>query len=262
MPRFAANLTYLFHEHAFLDRFEAAAQAGFKAVEFHFPYHEPHDEIEARIRATGLRIVQSNVPSGNLEVGEWGIAIYPDMTTQFREALLRGLEFADRFGVGQLHCLAGIRPESLSAEVAEASYIRHLSWAAGEAAKASVRLLVEPINDRDTPGFFLNRCDQAIDLLQQIGSDNIFLQYDCYHGVTMGEAITTVFEEHIDLIRHVQISGRPGRHEPDAAQDIDYPVLFKLAASLGYEGWYGCEYRPRTNTIDGLEWMSPWQSNT
>jgi hydroxypyruvate isomerase len=253
--RFAANLTYLFREVAFLERFAQAAEAGFEAVEFHYPYDEEPGRVREAAKASGLPIVQSSVASGDRSRGEWGLAALPDAVDAFRGAVVASLALAQRLEIAQLHAPAGIVGPEIPWQQAWETYLANLAWAADEAAKAGVRLLIEPINDRDTPGYFLPRTALARRAIDTVGSANLFLQVDCYHATVMAEGALAVLAENLALTRHIQISGYPGRHEPAADQSIDYPAIFRLLAEGGYAGWIGCEYRPRGETVAGLGWL-------
>jgi hydroxypyruvate isomerase len=253
MPKFAANLTMLFTELPFLDRFERAAQAGFEAVEFLFPYAWPAAEIKARLQANGLQPVLHNLPAGDWDAGERGIACHPDRVAEFRNGVARAIEYATALGVPQLNCLAGKRPNEVAPDVARAAFVDNLRHAAGELKKAGLRLLIEPINSFDIPGFFLNRTDQALAILDEVGADNAFVQYDVYHAQRMEGELAATVERCLPRIGHIQIADNPGRHEPGTGE-INYAFLFAHLDRIGYAGWIGCEYKPATSTEAGLAW--------
>ena len=254
MPRFAANLSVLFTEWPFLERFEAAANAGFEAVEFLFPYDWPASDIAAAIRASGVRPILLNTPPGDWDRGERGLAALPDRQRDFRQSFARAVGYANQLSVPQIHVMAGVLPGDTDQSMAERVFAENLSHAAEVAKRDGLNILVEPINDRDVPNYFLTRCSQARRIIEQVGAPNVFLQFDCYHVAVMEGEIRRHFEENRELIRHIQISGNPGRQEPNESQDIDYPSLFKLFDALDYQGWVSCEYSPSTTTLEGLGW--------
>ena len=253
MPRFAANLTMLFNEQPFLDRFAAAAAAGFEGVEFLFPYAWPAEQIAERLKANGLVQVLHNLPPGDWDAGERGIACHPDRVDEFQAGVGRGIEYARALGCPQLNCLAGIRPEGVSPERALATFIDNLRFAATQLRSAGLRLLIEPINTFDMPGFFLNRTDQAADIIERVGADNLFIQYDIYHAQRMEGELANTITHYLPRIGHMQLADTPGRHEPGTGE-INFPFLFRHLDELGYGGWIGCEYRPRADTTSGLGW--------
>jgi 2-dehydrotetronate isomerase len=253
MPNFAANLSMLFQELPFLERFEAAAKAGFKAVEFLFPYEFPAADIRQRLDRFALRQVLFNLPPGDWAKGERGLAIFPARADEFAAGLDKALDYAAALGCPQLHLMAGVVPADLLHEEAVRTYVSNLRIAAAKAKTRAVRLLIEPLNSRDMPGYLLTTAEQARQIIEKVGSDNLFLQMDLYHAQIMGGDLAERTRSHWPLIRHIQIAGVPGRHEPDVGE-INYPYLFDLIDGLGYEGWIGCEYRPRGKTLDGLGW--------
>jgi hydroxypyruvate isomerase len=253
MPRFAANLSMLFTEVPFLDRFERAAQAGFEAVEFLFPYAWSAHEIRQRLDAHGLKPVLFNLPPGDWDGGERGIACHPDRIDEFRAGVAQALEYARVLGVPQLHCVAGIRPAGVDEATLRRTYVDNLRHAAAELKRAGLRLLIEPINCNDIPGFYLNRSAQAIDILDEVGADNAFLQYDIYHAQRSEGELAATMQKHLARIGHMQIADNPGRHEPGSGE-INYAFLFGHIDRIGYEGWIGCEYRPAAGTEAGLGW--------
>jgi len=253
MPRFAANLTMLFNEVPFLDRFERAAKAGFKAVEFLFPYAWPAEEIRQRLDANGLKLVLHNLPAGDWDAGERGIACHPDRTAEFREGVARAVTYASRLGVPQLNCLAGKAPAAVPAEVSRTTLVENLRFAAAALKQAGLRLLIEPINTFDIPGFFLHGTAQALAVLDDVGADNAFVQYDIYHMQRMEGELAMTLQKHLARIGHVQVADNPGRNEPGTGE-INYEYLFAHLDRIGYRRWIGCEYKPATTTAAGLGW--------
>jgi len=254
MPKFAANLTMLFNEVPFLDRFERAAKAGFKAVEFLFPYPFPAAEIKSRLQANGLQLVLHNLPAGNWDGGERGIACLPDRVGEFRDGVARAIEYGTALGAPQLNCLAGKAPAGVADASLRETFVGNLRYAAGELKKAGLKLLMEPINTYDIPGFYLNRTAQALSILDEVGSDNLYVQYDIYHAQRMeGELIATM-QKNLARIAHIQLADNPGRNEPGTGE-IHYGNVFKALDRMGYAGWIGCEYKPATTTEAGLGWL-------
>jgi len=254
MPQFAANLTMLFTERPFLDRFEAAASAGFRAVEFLFPYAYAAEEIRTRLDAHGLQLVLHNLPAGDWDAGERGIACLPDRVDEFRAGVDRAVAYAKVLGVKQLNCLAGKAPAGVAEAELRRTLVDNLRHAAQRLAGEGLKLLVEPINTHDIPGFFLNRTQQAIDLLDEVGVNNAFLQYDIYHAQRTEGELAATLEKHLGRIAHVQLADNPGRHEPGTGE-IRYEFLFPHLDRIGYRGWVGCEYKPATTTEAGLGWI-------
>ncbi|WP_225785088.1 hydroxypyruvate isomerase [Xenophilus sp. Marseille-Q4582] len=253
MPRFAANLTMLFTEHAFLDRFEAAARAGFQAVEYLFPYAYERHELLARLRANGLRQVLHNLPAGDWEAGERGIACDPERVAEFREGVTQAIAYAAALDCPRVNCLAGRQPAGVSAEQAQATLVENLRFAAQALQKEGIELLVEPINHFDIPGFFLHRTDQALALLDAVDSPNLRIQYDIYHAQRTEGEIGRTLAQHLPRIGHIQLADNPGRGEPGTGE-LNYAWLFEHIDAIGYDGWIGCEYKPRGRTEDGLGW--------
>ena len=253
MPRFAANLTMLFTELPFLDRFAAAAKAGFEAVEFLFPYAYPAAEIRQRLDAHGLALVLHNLPAGDWDAGERGIACHPDRVAEFREGVAQALVYARALGVKQLNCLAGKAPQGVADEVLRETFVENLRFAAAELKKAGLRLLIEPINTFDIPSFYLNRTDQAVSILVEVGADNAFVQYDIYHAQRMEGELAATVHKYLSRIGHIQLADNPGRNEPGSGE-INYAFLFAHLDRIGYDGWIGCEYKPATTTEAGLGW--------
>ncbi len=254
MPKFAANLSMLFTEEDFLDRFQAAAEAGFKGVEYLFPYDYSAAELKARLDEHGLTQVLHNLPAGDWGAGERGIACHPDRVEEFRAGVEKAIDYATVLGCKQVNCLAGIQPQGVSLEQARRTLVENLRYAADKLEAAGILLLAEPINTRDIPGFFLNRTEQALAIFDEVGSPNLKLQYDIYHMQIMEGDLAPTIEKHLDRIAHVQLADNPGRHEPGTGE-IHYPFLFAHLDRLGYDGWIGCEYKPATTTQEGLGWL-------
>lgn len=253
MPKFAANLTMLFTEVPFLDRFERAAQAGFSAVEFLFPYAYPAQEIRQRLDANGLTLVLHNLPAGDWEAGERGIACHPGRVAEFCDGVAQAIVYAQALGVQQLNCLVGKAPAGVPDELLRQTLVENLRFAAAELKKAGLRLLIEPINTFDIPGFYINRTAQAVAILDQVGADNAFVQYDIYHAQRMEGELAATMQKFLPRIGHIQLADNPGRNEPGSGE-INYPFLFAHLERIGYEGWIGCEYKPATSTEAGLDW--------
>ena len=253
MPRLAANLSMLFTEHDFLDRFAAAADAGFAAVEVQFPYEHSPDAIRARLERHGLKQVLFNLPPGDMAKGERGISIFPERRSEFRASLESALAYAEALACPRLHVMAGVVPEGLSHDVAEATYVANLKDASARAGAKGVELLIEPLNTRDNPGYFLSSIAQARRIIGEVGSPFLKLQLDLYHRQIMGGDLAGTIRAALPLAGHIQIAGVPGRHEPDVGE-ISYPFLFDLIDDLGYKGFIGCEYRPLAGTLTGLRW--------
>ena len=254
MPRFAANLTMLFTEHPFLDRFAAARAAGFTAVEYLFPYDYEKEELAARLRSNGLRQVLHNLPAGDWAAGERGIACHPGRVDEFRAGVERAIIYAHALDCGQLNCLAGKLPAGVTPERAHATLVANLRYAAETLRGEGIRLLVEPINSYDIPGFLLTRTEQAIALIEEVASDNLLLQYDVYHAQRMEGELAATLQRHLARIGHIQVADNPGRNEPGTGE-INYGFLFRQIDALGWKGHVGCEYKPRTTTTEGLGWL-------
>jgi hydroxypyruvate isomerase len=253
MPRFAANLTMLFTEVAFLDRFERAAKAGFEAVEFLFPYSFDPTEIRQRLDAHKLKLVLHNLPAGNWDAGERGIACHPDRVAEFRDSVGKAIRYATALGAPQLNCLAGKAPAGIADATLRATFVDNLKFAAGEFKKAGLSLLIEPINTYDIPGFYLNRTEQAAKILDDVGADNAFVQYDIYHAQRMEGELAATAQKYLSRIGHMQLADNPNRNEPGTGE-INWSFLFAHIDRIGYKGWIGCEYKPLTNTEAGLGW--------
>jgi hydroxypyruvate isomerase len=255
MPQFAANLTMLFTEEPFIDRFEAAAKAGFKAVEFLFPYAHTAQQVRNAALAAGVQIVLHNLPAGDWDAGERGIACLPDRVNEFREGVARAIEYATALGVTQLNCLAGKAPAGADPAVLRTTFVENLRYAAAQLGAHGIRLLIEPINTFDIPGFYLQGTAQALALMDEVGSDNLFLQYDIYHMQRMEGELAATMQKHLPRIAHIQLADNPGRNEPGTGE-INYAFLFQHLDRIGYTGHIGCEYKPKTTTTAGLGWLA------
>ena len=256
MPKFAANLTMLFNEVPFLDRFGAAKKAGFDGVEYLFPYDFEKGVLAERLQQYGLTQVLHNLPAGNWGAGERGIAILPNRVAEFRDGVSRAVEYAKALDCRQVNCLAGIVPEGADPVKLRAVFVENLRYAADALAKHNIKLLIEPINTRDIPGFFLNGTEQAVQIISEVSSENLFIQYDIYHMQIMEGDLAMTMKKHLDRIAHIQLADNPGRNEPGTGE-INYPFLFRTLDEIGYRGWIGCEYKPKTNTLEGLGWYKP-----
>ena len=264
MPRFAANLSMLYNEHAFLDRFAAAARDGFTAVEYLFPYDFAAADLAQRLRDHGLQQVLFNAPPGDWSAGERGIACLPGREDEFRAGFQRALEYAHALACPRIHVMAGLVPQDVDAATVRATYSANLRWAAQAAHAAGCDVLIEPINTRDMPGFFLNRQDQAHAIVQEIGAPNLKVQFDLYHCQIVEGDVATKIRHYLPTGRvgHFQIAGVPERHEPDLGE-LNYRYLLRVidevSQACGWDGWVGCEYRPQRGTVanassDGLAW--------
>jgi len=254
MPRFCANLTMLFNEVPFMDRFAAAAKAGFKGVEYLFPYDYDKNALVDTLNKHKLTQVLHNLPAGNWAGGERGIACHPQRIAEFQDGVGRAIDYAAALGCKQVNCLAGIRPPHLDPLEARETFIRNLQFAAPKLKEAGIKLLIEPINTRDIPGFFLNYTPQALDIITAAGTENLYLQYDIYHMQVMEGDLAHTIETHLKLIPHMQLADNPGRHEPGTGE-INFPWLFNHIDKIGYRGWIGCEYKPAAATTAGLGWI-------
>jgi hydroxypyruvate isomerase len=253
----AANLTMLFGEMEFLDRFEAAAQAGFRGVEFLFPYAYEARELQRRLRDHSLAMVLHNLPAGDWAAGERGIGCLPDRVDEFKQGVEQAITYATALGCTRVNCLAGKLPPGLDPAVARDTLIANLRYAAPRLKEAGVALLIEPINTRDVPGFFLSGTKQSIDIIDAVGSDNLWLQYDIYHMQIMEGDVAPATARLLPRIKHMQLADVPGRHEPGTGE-IDFPTLLSGIDRLGYDGWIGCEYVPKAGTAAGLGWTAPY----
>ena len=258
MPRFAANLSMLFADAPFLDRFERAAAAGFRAVEFQLPYAWAAAEIKARLDANGLQAVLHNLPAGEWDRGERGIACLPGREREFRDGVQRAIDHACALGVGQLNCLAGIAPAGSDDAELRRTFVANLRFAAAALQRGGLGLLIEPINRRDIARFWLHRTEQALSVLDEVGADNLALQYDIYHAQRSEGELAATIERALPRIAHIQVADNPGRHEPGSGE-IRFEFLFALLDRLGYAGWVGCEYHPAGRTEAGLGWWQPYR---
>jgi hydroxypyruvate isomerase len=251
MPRFAANLGYLFTEHPLLERIDAAAAAGFKAIELQFPYDVPASAVKAAIERNKLTILGLNTPPGERD-GEFGLAAVPGREKDWQGLFSRALEYASAIGASAIHCLAGkVAPEQRPA--ADRVFADNLAAAAGLAAAKNITLLIEPINGRDRPNYFLNHVEHAADIIRKIGKANIRMQFDFYHVQIVGGDLIYRLEKFLPVIGHLQCAAVPSRHEPDEGE-VNYPAVFEAVDRVGFKGWIGAEYRPRARTEDGLGW--------
>lgn len=257
MPRFAANLSFMYQDLPFLDRFAAAAADGFSGVEYLFPYDYPAEEIAARLLANGLEQVQFNLPAGDWSAGERGIACLPGRHREYADSVAMALRYAQVLGNQRLHVMAGVPVSGMSAAACRETYVSNLRYACALAAAAGRTLLIEPINSRDMPGYFLNRQDEAQAILAAVAADNLKVQMDIYHLQIVEGDVTEKYRRYQASIGHIQIASVPDRHEPDGGE-VNYPYLFEVFDASGYSGWVGCEYRPRGDTSAGLDWLRAW----
>ncbi len=261
MPQFAANLSLMYTEHGFLERFAAAAADGFKAVEYLFPYAHPTAELARRLEDLGLKQVLFNAPPGDFDAGERGLACLPGREAEFRQGMLeQALPYAQALRCPRIHLMAGLAPQGVERSALRAIYIDNLRWAAREAAALGVKVLIEPINTRDIPGYFLNRQDEAHAVVQAVGAPNLKVQMDLYHCQIVEGDLAMKLRQYLPTgnVGHIQIAGVPQRHEPDVGE-LHHPYLFALLDELGYSGHIGCEYRPRAGTSAGLGWFQPYK---
>ena len=254
MPQFAANLTMLFNESPFMDRFEKASQSGFQAVEFLFPYAYSAQEIKQKLEDNNLQLILHTLPAGDWDAGERGIACLPDRVAEFQSGVAKAVEYAKELGVKQVNCLAGKAPLDIDPIELRKTFVSNLIFAAAELKKVNIRLLIEPINTFDIPGFYLSTTKQAVEILNEVGSDNLFIQYDIYHAQRMEGELCKTLEANLLKIAHIQLADNPGRNEPGTGE-INYAHLFKFIDQIGYKGWIGCEYKPASNTEAGLGWI-------
>ncbi len=255
MPRFAANLTMMFTEHAFLDRFDVAAEAGFEAVEFLFPYEASPEAVAERVGRNKLTVALFNMPPGNWAAGERGLAALPARAADVQAGLARALEYAEATGAGRLHLMAGLADASDPA--AQRAYRAAVTLCAGRLAERGLDLVLEPINGRDMPGYFLNDFNAAARLIAELGLSNLKLQFDLYHCQIIHGDLTMALRRLMPITGHVQVAGVPSRNEPDG-EELNWPFLFAELDRLGYAGFIGCEYRPRAGTLAGLGWFAPF----
>jgi hydroxypyruvate isomerase len=259
MPRFAANLSMMFNEVPFLDRFAAARGAGFEAVEFLFPYEWPAAEIAKRLKDNGLQLVLFNAPPGDWGAGERGMACHPGRREEFRDGILRALDYAAELGCARLHVMAGLVPAGVAQGTLTCTYAINLAWAAEQAIARGVKCLIEPINQRDMPGYALTGTSNAVQVIEAVGPERLGLQFDLYHTqVTEGDLVPRM-RALLPYIAHMQVADTPGRHEPGTGE-INWPFVFAAIDDAGYRGWIGCEYRPKGETEAGLGWLAPYRS--
>jgi hydroxypyruvate isomerase len=257
MPRFAANLSFLFTERPFFERFAAARTAGFAAVEFHFPYEHDRAALAEVVLTSGLEVVLFNLPAGDWAAGERGIACHPRRIAEFQDGVGLAIDHARLLGCTRLNCLAGIAPAGVAAEKARETLVENLRFAAAVTGRAGIRLLLEPLNTRDTPGFFVATSRAGRDIIDAVGSDNLRLQYDIYHAQVMEGDLARTLQENLPRIGHVQLADNPGRHEPGSGE-INFPFLLRHLDRIGYDGWVGCEYKPGARTEDSFAWLREW----
>lgn len=257
MPRFSANLTLLFNEVDFLDRFGAAAAAGFRAVEYMFPYAYDPQVLRDKLDGLGLKQVLFNLPAGNWEAGERGIALLPDRRQEFAAGVDQTLRYAKALQCPRVNCLVGLMPNGVTPAEVRKTLVENLRYAADLLEKENIKLLVESLNTRDFPGFYVSSTKQAASLLEEVGSRNLFIQYDVFHMQVMEGNITETIRNNLARIGHIQIADNPGRHEPGTGE-INFTNLFRFIDEAGYPGYIGCEYRPAGKTVDGLGWLKPY----
>jgi hydroxypyruvate isomerase len=258
LPKFAANLSFLYQEHSFLDRFAAAAQDGFKAVEYLAPYAEPKERIAELLEQHGLTQALFNVPSGDWAAGERGIGCLPQRVEEFRAGVLSALDYAEVLDCEKVNVISGLVPAGADLDLLETTLVENLKWAAPRCADRGVKLLLEPINLRDIPRFFLSTTRHAERMLERVGHDNLYIQYDVYHMQVMQGDLVPTYERLKDRIAHVQIADNPGRNEPGTGE-INYRFVLSELDRLGYDGWIGCEYKPKSTTTAGLAWMTQYR---
>jgi hydroxypyruvate isomerase len=255
MPRFCANLSMLFTEVAFLERFASAARAGFEAVEYLFPYEYPKEALAKALDGNGLRQVLFNFPAGDWAKGERGLGAVPGREEEFRAGVAKAIDYAKALQCGMINCLAGIPPTGVGPEAARATLVANVRYAAPLLKDAGIKLVMEPINNFDIPGFWLNRVGLAAALIEEAGSDNLFIQYDLYHQQRSEGELIGNFKRHQAKIAHMQLADNPGRNEPGTGE-INYPFVFEELDRAGYQGWIGCEYKPKGATEAGLGWAA------
>lgn len=257
MPKMAANLSMLFNEVPFMDRFDEAAKAGFKGVEFLFPYEYNYDEIGEKLAKNNLKLVLHNLPSGNWAAGDRGIASHPDRVGEFQDGVGKAIESAKKLGVPQVNALSGPVLPGLDPEKQRQTFVDNLKFAAAKLKAEGIRLVTEPVNVIDMKNAFLCRTQQAVDIIRDVGSDNLFIQYDIYHMQRMEGELANTIQKNLPLIKHMQLADLPNRHEPGTGE-INYHFLFKFLDDIGYDGWIGCEYRPAKTTVEGLGWLKEY----
>ncbi len=260
MTRFAANLNFLFTEVPFLERFALARRHGFEAVEYPFPYDYPEEALAERLREHGLTQALINLPAGDWTAGERGIACHPGRTAEFREGVADAIRYARALDCPRANCLAGILPAGVAAEEGRAALVENLRYAGTAFREAGLQLLLEPINTRDIPGFFVTMSAQALALREAVGDGLVGLQYDAYHMQIMEGDLARTVEEALGAIGHIQIADNPGRHEPGTGE-VNYPFFLRHLDAIGYDGWVGCEYTPATTTEAGLAWLRDYRES-
>jgi hydroxypyruvate isomerase len=258
MPKFSANLTMMFNELDFPARFAAASEAGFRGVEFLFPYAYDKTQLMDLLFGNGLQMVLFNMPPGDWNTGDRGMTCDPARTAEFQDNIGKAVDYALTLGCSQIHAMAGIMPGGVSEDKMWDTYVANLKFAAAELKKHGLKLLIEAINTRDMPGYFLNRTCQALDAVDEVAADNLSLQYDIYHMQIMEGDLSYTIETNLPLIAHMQMADTPGRHEPGTGE-INYSFLFDFIDKLGYKGWIGCEYKPLGATAAGLNWFKPYR---
>jgi hydroxypyruvate isomerase len=259
MPKFAANLSMMFNERPFLERFAAARAAGFEAVEFLFPYEHPAAEIAQRLKDNGLTQVLFNAPPGDWAAGERGLAALPGRQQEFRDGIRKALDYAGALGCARLHVMAGIVPPGVAQGTLTALYAINLAWAAEQAIAQGVKCVIEPINQRDMPGYALTGTANAVQVIEAVGPDRLGLQFDLYHTqITEGDLVPRM-QALLPYIAHMQVADTPGRNEPGTGE-INWPFVFDAIDAAGYRGWIGCEYRPKGETLAGLGWLAPYRA--
>jgi len=256
MPRFSANLGFLFSDRPDLERVAAAAASGFGAVEMHWPYAVPAQDMRAALTRSGVAMLGLNTPVGNAAAGEFGLGALPGREADFRQAFDQALSYGAAIGASAVHCMAGVVAPDAT-EAAMRTFVTNLREAADKAAEAAMTILIEPINHRDKPGYVLHRVEQAASIIEAVGRKNVKIMFDCYHTQIEGGDLIERFAAHRDLVGHVQIAAVPSRAEPDEGE-IAYPEVLRAIGRLGYTGWIGAEYKPRGRTEDGLGWLNAW----
>lgn len=259
MPRFSANLGFLFSDLPEAERIAAAAGAGFKAVEMHWPYQVPALQMREALVRSEVTMLGLNTPVGNAAAGDFGLGALPDRESEFQQAVDQALSYGSAIGASAIHCMAGTVPADEFA-AAERTFIGNLRVAADKAAQAGMAILIEPINHRDKPGYFLHHVEQAASIIEQVGRGNVRIMFDCYHTQIMQGDLTQRLKTYLELIGHVQIAAVPSRAEPDEGE-INYLDICRTLDKLGYAGWIGAEYKPRGRTEDGLGWLAAWSGD-
>jgi len=257
VPKLCANLSLLYTDLDFMDRFAAAAKSGFKGVEYLFPYAYPKEQLVDALARNKLVQVLHNMPAGDWTKGDRGLACQPDRVGEFQDGVGKAIEYASALGCKQVNCLSGLAPQGVAPDKVRATFVANLKFAADKTKAAGIRLVTEPVNNRDVPGFYLNRSQQALEIMDDVGSDNLWLQYDIYHMQIMEGNLARTIEANLPRIGHMQLADNPGRHEPGTGE-INYPFLFDWIDRIGYQGWIGCEYNPKAGTVEGLAWAKPY----